>query len=103
MKYASGRDKVQGYLEANEWWEKDRLIQSCHGKQHVDDKSREGRKLDVAGYYKKMQHTPFKPKSRLLIPDYVIPSDKKRENVRYNIRMKMLLASGIQFPSSLDA
>lgn len=44
-----------------------------------------------------------KPKSRHIIPDYVIPTDKKREDVRYNIRMKMLLASGIQFPSSLDA
>lgn len=59
VKYASGRDKVQGYLEANEWWERDRLIQSCHGKEHLDDKSREGRKLNLAGYYKKMKHTPL--------------------------------------------
>ena len=32
-----------------------------------------------------------------------MPSDKKREQVRMNIRMKMYLASGIKFPSTLDA
>jgi hypothetical protein len=33
----------------------------------------------------------------------VIPSDKPRVSVRFNIRMKMFRASGIQFPSTLDA
>ena len=44
-----------------------------------------------------------KPKSRHIIPDYVIPSEKKRDEVRFNIRMKMYFASGITFPSTLDA
>ena len=33
----------------------------------------------------------------------MIPSDKKRDAVRYNIRMKMYFSSGIEFPSTLDA
>ena len=44
-----------------------------------------------------------KPKSRMIIPDYVAPNEKKREAVRFNIRMKMYLASGIEFESALDA
>ena len=44
-----------------------------------------------------------KLKSRKIIPTYVIPSEKKRDSVRFNIRMKMHLASGIQFENPLDA
>lgn len=33
----------------------------------------------------------------------MVPSEKKREAIRYNIRMKMHFSSGIQFPSTLDA
>ena len=44
-----------------------------------------------------------KPKTRHIIPDYVIPSDKSRDEIRFNIRMKMFKASGIEFPSTLDA
>lgn len=40
---------------------------------------------------------------RYIIPDYVAPHEKKREAVRFNIRMKMYLASGIVFESPLDA
>ena len=47
--------------------------------------------------------TCSKLKTRHIIPDYVIPSDKRRVAVRYNIRMKMFKASGIHFPSTLDA
>jgi len=50
-----------------------------------------------------MQHKPFKPPKRHIIPSYVGPHEKKRETVRYNIRMKMYLASGIEFESPLDA
>ena len=41
-----------------------------------------------------------KPKSRHIIPTYVIPTDKKRESVRHNIKMKMLMACGMEFPNS---
>ena len=44
-----------------------------------------------------------KPKTRHIIPDYVIPSEKKRDEVRFAIRMKMFLASGIEFPSVAEA
>ena len=44
-----------------------------------------------------------KPKTRHIIPDYVIPSEKKRDEIRFNIRMKMFLASGIEFPSAVEA
>lgn len=50
-----------------------------------------------------MEHKPFKPKKRLIIPDYTVPTDKKREAVRFAIRMKMFLSSGIEFPNPLDA
>ena len=33
----------------------------------------------------------------------MIPSNKPRVSVRFNIRMKMFRANGIQFPSTLDA
>ena len=36
----------------------------------------------------------------MIIPDYIVPTDKKRVAVRQNIKMKMLLANGIEFPSS---
>ena len=32
-----------------------------------------------------------------------MPTDKKRESVRFAIRMKMFLSSGIEFPNPLDA
>ncbi len=32
-----------------------------------------------------------------------MPTDKKRESVRFAIRMKMFLASGIEFPNPLDS
>ena len=41
-----------------------------------------------------------KPKSRHIIPTYVIPTDKKRESVRHHIRMKMLMSNGMDFPNS---
>ena len=44
-----------------------------------------------------------KPKNKLFIPDYVPPQQNKRGDVRYNLRMKMLSASGAAFPSSIDA
>ena len=44
-----------------------------------------------------------KPKNKLFIPDYVPPQLNKRGDVRYNLRMKMLSASGAAFPSSIDA
>lgn len=50
-----------------------------------------------------MEHKPFKAPKRLIIPDYKAPHEKKREAVRYNIRMKMYLASGKEFESTLDA
>ena len=49
-----------------------------------------------------MSFLDSKPKTRLIIPDYVVPTDKKREAVRFAIRMKMFLASGIEFPNPLD-
>lgn len=44
-----------------------------------------------------------KPKTRHIIPDYVIPSEKKRDELRMSIRMKMFLASGIEFMSAVEA
>ena len=59
MKHASLKDKVAGYNEANRFWEKDKFIQSCHGKDKPSDKSREGRKLRIAEYHHRMQHKPL--------------------------------------------
>ena len=50
-----------------------------------------------------MEYKPFKPKNKLFIPDFVPPHLNKRGEVRYNLRMKMLNASGATFPSSIDA
>ena len=44
-----------------------------------------------------------KPPKRNIIPDYVIPSEKKRVKVRMDIRMKMLFSSAIVFPSTAEA
>ena len=57
-KYASMRDKVQSFNEATGFWEADKFIKSCHGKEHANAKSREGRKLKIAEYHQKMQHKP---------------------------------------------
>ena len=73
-----------------------------HGKDRPSDKHREGRKLNVAEYWKRMQRQEKKSPSRSrpkLVPTYVIPSEKPRAEVRFNIRMKMIRASGIEFKS----
>ena len=38
----------------------------------------------------------------MIIPKYVIPSEKKRDDVRFNIRLDMILASAIEIPSAID-
>ena len=59
LKHASLKDKVAGFNEANGYWENDKFIQSCHGKDKPSDKSREGRKLRIAEYYKRMTYKPM--------------------------------------------
>ena len=58
VKHSGTRDKVSSYNEASGFWENDKFIQNCHGPSHPTDKSREGRKLKIAEYYKKMMPKP---------------------------------------------
>ena len=58
-KYASVRDKVQGFNEATRYWDQDEFLYNVYTKQSAPDKSREGRKLKIAEYYKKMQYKPL--------------------------------------------
>ena len=103
VKHASARDKVQSFNEATKFWDMDKYLRNVHGKERPSDNAREGRKLNVAEYWKKMsQRQEKKSPSRSrpkLVPTYVIPSEKKRDEVRFNIRMKMSRASGIEFKS----
>ena len=60
VKHASVRDKVKSFNEATSYWQVDKFLNSVHRKPpHTDDKSREGRKLRIAEYYKRMQHKPL--------------------------------------------
>ena len=59
VKHASLRDKVKTFNEATSFWENDQFLTNCHPKSHLDDKSREGRKLRIAEYYKRMLHKPL--------------------------------------------
>ena len=59
FKHASLRDKVETIKQAKKFWEGDLFLTNCHGKSHKDDKSREGRKLQLAAYHKRMQYTPM--------------------------------------------
>lgn len=45
---------MSSFNEANSFWESDKFIQAAHGPPQNNDKSREGRKLKIAEYYKKM-------------------------------------------------
>lgn len=45
VKHASVRDKVKTFNLASEFWDRDPFLSSCHPKTHLNDKSREGRKL----------------------------------------------------------
>lgn len=59
-KHASLRDKVKSFNEASEYWEGDKFLTNCHGKLTAKSgKSREGRKLKIAEYHKKMEHKPL--------------------------------------------
>lgn len=59
VKHASLRDKVQTFNEASVYWDRDRFLTHCHPKSHLDDKSREGRKLCISDYHKRMLHKPL--------------------------------------------
>ena len=104
VNHASVRDKVQSYNEATSFWDADKYLRNCHGKDRPSDKQRQGRKLLVAAYYEKMtkQHqkvSPTRSNRPRIIPTYVIPSEQKRDKIRFNIRMKMIRSSGIDFKS----
>ena len=58
-KHASLRDKVATYNEATGFWEQDAFLESCHPKTHLNLMSRQGRKLRIAEYHKKMEHKPL--------------------------------------------
>lgn len=58
-RHSGMRDKVSTYNEAENYWTKDAFLTSVHPKSHTNDKSREGRKLKIAEYHKKMQHKPL--------------------------------------------
>ena len=81
-KHASTRDKVMSFNEATKFWNADKYLKKVHAMNPPATKDREGRKLNLAEYMKKMQPKPIKKPSatrRKVIPDYVIPSEKKRD------------------------
>lgn len=55
MKYASTRDKVQSFNEATKFWDANKFLKNCHGKEQPNDQSRQGRKLELASYWRKMR------------------------------------------------
>lgn len=59
VKHSSARDKVKTFNMAKDFWNRDRFLTNCHPKSHLNDKSREGRKLHISDYYKRMNHTPL--------------------------------------------
>jgi|688.fasta_scaffold239614_1 hypothetical protein len=54
-KHASDRDKVASYNEARFFWEKDKFLRANHGPEKPKSTSREGRKLHIAEFDKKMK------------------------------------------------
>jgi len=54
-KNASTRDKVASYNEATQFWDASKFLRSNHGPDKPSVKSREGRKLQVAEYLKRME------------------------------------------------
>ena len=54
VKHSSARDKVQSFNEATKFWDADKYLKSVHGKDRPSNNKREGRKLNVAEYWKKM-------------------------------------------------
>jgi len=59
VKHASLRDKVKTFNLASEFWDRDRFLSNCHPKTHAGIKSREGRKLHISEYHKKMKLKPL--------------------------------------------
>lgn len=57
--HSSKRDKVATFNEAEDFWTQDAFLTNCHPKTHTNEKSREGRKLKIAEYHKRMQHKPL--------------------------------------------
>jgi hypothetical protein len=84
-KIGSRADRVYSYYSNTSDWRGDRYL---HVSQEADYKglqSREGRKLELAAYYKKMKYQPLKkdPKNVpcKLISHYVPPNQKKHGDV----------------------
>lgn len=65
------------------------------------NESREGRKLQLAEYNTKYRKPSLKKDSKNApfnkLSKYVIPSEQKRDNFIYDLRMKMLRSSAISF------
>ena len=103
--HASVRDKVQSFNEATQFWDSAKYLKNVHRAERPSDKERQGRKLNLSQYYERMKKahlksSPVRSKRAKVIPDYVIPSEQPRSDVRYNIRMKMARSSGIRFKTS---
>lgn len=104
FKNSGTRDKVKSFNEATKFWNADSFITKVHRKPLQSNESREGRKLGIAGYVKRMKPKTVSKKRTLNVPPtYTIPSEKKRDNIRFDIRMKMLYSSGMTFKSTADA
>ena len=54
-KHSGTRDKVKSFNSASKYWGSDRFLNNVHKKPIMSDKSREGRKLSIAEYEKRMK------------------------------------------------
>eukprot|EP00347_Sterkiella_histriomuscorum_P021787 403332767 len=92
-------DRLKMFMKMNDQWKSDKFLSNNHVK-HPNE-SREGRKLNLASYnqqYKKQEIVKKNPNNapQYKLSSYVIQSERKRDDVRYEIRMKMLRANAMQ-------
>ena len=98
-KIGSRADRVYSYYANDRDWRADRYL---HVSQEANNKtlqSREGRKLELSAYHKRMTYRPLKkdPKNIpcKLISTYVPPTSKKHGQVIQDMRDKMLRNSSM--------
>lgn len=91
-------DTVKCYQANSRSWSKSKFLNASHKQNALT--SREGRKLNLAEYNRRVSKSAIKVKKAApfnKLSSYVIPSEKKRSAVVFDIRMKMLRSSGISF------
>ena len=98
-KIGSRADRVYSYYSNTSDWRADRYLRISQDANNKSLKSREGRKLELAAYHKRMTYQPLKKDPRnvpcKLMSDYIPPTQKKHGAVIQAMRDKMLRNSSM--------